>query len=118
MAEEEAAYKKKARAEAVTAKKASQSAVTASSVTEMKHLKNPPQVIIELMGKVSGVLGQEQDWSTSVKLLNDKHFLKTLKTFEIESMDPKAIDIARESRQPQFKPEEIAKKSSAASAFS
>ena len=64
----------------------------------MKHLKNPPQVIVELMGKVSGVLGQEQDWSTSVKLLNEKHFLKTLKTFEIESMDQKAIDIARESR--------------------
>ena len=33
--------------------------------------------------RVSGVLGQEQDWQTTVKLLNDKHFLKTMKTFDI-----------------------------------
>ena len=42
MAQEEAAYKKSRRAEAQTAKKGYQSAITASSVTEMKHLKNPP----------------------------------------------------------------------------
>ena len=68
----------------MTAKKVHQNCVTATSVTEMKHLKNPPQVVVELMGLVSGVLGQEQDWSTSHKLLNDKHFLKTLKTLDAE----------------------------------
>ena len=68
----------------MTAKKVHQSCVTATSVTEMKNLKKPPQVVVELMGLVSGVLGQEQDWSTSVKLLNDKHFLKTLKTLDAE----------------------------------
>ena len=69
------------------------------------------------MGQVSGVLGQEQDWQTTLKLLNDKQFLKTMKTFDVEDLDQKAISIARQCRDPQFKPEEIAKKSSAAACF-
>ena len=69
------------------------------------------------MGQVSGVLGQEQDWQTTLKLLNDKNFLKTMKTFDVEDLDQKAISIARQCRDPKFKPEEIAKKSSAAACF-
>ena len=40
-----------------------------------------------------------------------------MKTFDVEDLDQRAISIARQCRDPQFKPEEIAKKSSAAACF-
>ena len=40
-----------------------------------------------------------------------------MKTFDVEDLDQRAITIARQCRDPQFKPEEIAKKSSAAACF-
>ena len=39
------------------------------------------------MGKVAGVLGHEQDWPTTLKLMKQPNFYKQVLEFDVENMN-------------------------------
>ena len=121
-------------AEAIPALEAAERALKnldKSDITEMKAMKKPSQAIKSVMAACCIMLGVKPDkkmkdgdpkvdpyWQPAVKnLLNDARFLQRLQGYDRDNMDPAVVTKAKEfTEDPEFDPEVVAKKGSAAAA--
>ena len=121
-------------AEAIPALEAAEKALSQldkSDITEMKAMKKPSMAIKMTMAGISIMLGVKPDkkckegdpridpyWVPATKeLLNDPRFLTRLQTYERDNMDPAVVANAKKfTDDPDFDPEVVAKKGSAAAA--
>ena len=121
-------------AEAIPALEAAERALKnldKSDITEMKAMKKPSPAIKSVMAACCIMLGVKPDkkmkegdpridpyWQPAVKnLLNDARFLQRLQNYDRDNMDPNVVTKAKEfTEDPEFDPEVVAKKGSAAAA--
>lgn len=121
-------------AEAIPALEAAERALKnldKSDITEMKAMKKPSLAIKSVMAACCIMLGVKPDkkvkdgdpkvdpyWGPATKnLLNDARFLQRLQTYDRDNMDPAVVEGAKTfTDDPEFDPEVVAKKGSAAAA--
>jgi len=121
-------------AEAIPALEAAERALKnldKSDITEMKAMKKPSLAIKSVMAACCIMLGVKPDkkmkegdpridpyWVPATKsLLNDARFLQRLQNYDRDNMDPAVVAGAKEfTDDPEFDPEVVAKKGSAAAA--
>ena len=121
-------------AEALPALAAAEAALknlSKADITEMKAMKKPSMAIKSVMAACCIMLGVPPDkkckegdpridpyWEPATKnLLNDAKFLSRLVEYDRDNMDPKVVTLAKTfTDDPEFDPEVVAKKGSAAAA--
>ena len=98
--------------------------ITQKDIALVKTMKNPAQIIKDVLEAVCLLLGlkphktktTENYWKPSVKLLNDKTFIQTLKDYDKENIKLSVISDIRKRflSSKEFNPERVKKASSAA----
>jgi len=62
-----------------------------AEISEVKSMANPPAGVVRTMEAVCVLLGVQPDWENSKKLLSKVDFLKMLKEYDKDNIDPRAI---------------------------
>jgi len=62
-----------------------------AEISEVKSMANPPTGVVRTMEAVCVLLGVQADWENSKKLLSKVDFLKILKEYDKDNVDPRVI---------------------------
>lgn len=85
-------------------------------VNELKAYKQPPELVMRVIGAVQVCLQQKPDWKDALKLISDpQKFLDSLKNYDKDNMTDKLLSsIEKYLKQDDFKPPKAAAVSKAA----
>ena len=61
--------------------------ITKGAITELKVQSSPPQAVKDVMIKVAGILGYEQDWPTALKMMKQPNFYRQFVDFDVDNMN-------------------------------
>jgi dynein heavy chain len=89
-----------------------------AAITEVRSMANPPTGVMMTMEAVCILFGVVPDWDTSKRLLNDLGFIKNVKEFDKDNIDPRKIKkLQKYVSHPLFTEEKMLKVSQAATAL-
>jgi len=89
-----------------------------SSITEVKSFTTPPPAVVTVLSAVCILFNKQQDWNSAKKLMSEPNFLQQIKYYDKDHVSSAVMNkIKKFVSMPDFNPDEVRTKSSAAAAL-